>query len=42
MAIFMLIFQNMLGKCQLGVIAPNVSDVFLKVYFQVAARLTYI
>jgi len=42
LAIFVLILQNMLGKRQLRVIAPNVSDVFLKAYFRVAARLAYI
>jgi len=38
----MLILQSMLDKCQMGVIAPNVSDVLLEAYFQAAACVAYI
>jgi len=38
----MLIMQNMLGKRQLGVIVPNVSDVLLEAYLQATAGLAYI
>ena len=38
----MLIVQNILANAAWMVVVPNVSDVFLETYFQIAANLAHI